>query len=304
MSTGRTDTRFLGADGAELTVSTWPDATGPDVPVLLLHGLSQQRLFWGPVVSRMHSSPVASLDQRGHGASDTRVDADYSIGACATDVVACLDALGWQRAVVAGHSWGGSVALRAAAVYPDRVAAAALIDGGLWSPAGMGPREEVRARLTPPTLGLPPEQLWSIITSGELGPGWSPEKQEALEFTFVADADGRLHSRLGLARHLAVLDGLLDTDPAADLAACEQEGTRLWAAICDPRQPDTGGDDPWNSLKSTSLQRAGRHRNLLIHRWAGAIHDVPLQWPDLVAGFIDTVVGSVRDAGWTLGGGE
>ncbi len=301
MSTGRQDTRFPGADGAELTVSSWrADATG--LPVLLLHGLSQQRLFWGPVISRLRSAPVASLDQRGHGESDTPADADFSIAACAADVIACLDALGWSRAVVAGHSWGGSVALRAAATNPERVSAAALIDGGLWSPAGMGPREEVRARLTPPALGLPPEELWSMIRSSELGRAWSDETEAALAPTFVADDEGRLHSRLGLTRHLAVLDGLLDTDPAGDLAACEAAQTPLWAAICDPRRADDGAADPWNSLKSASLRAAAQHSNLIVHRWAGAIHDVPLQWPDLVAGFIDTVVATARVDGTKAGG--
>ena len=69
--------------------------------------------------------------------------------ACAADVVAVLDSLGWQRAVVVGHSWGASVALEAAASAHDRVAAAVLVDGGLWSPSALGPRAQVREALDP-----------------------------------------------------------------------------------------------------------------------------------------------------------
>jgi pimeloyl-ACP methyl ester carboxylesterase len=302
MSTGRQDTRFVGAQGAELTVSRWGEQ-GRGVPILLLHGLSQQRQFWGPVVSRLRSAPVASLDQRGHGESDTPVDADYSLAACAEDVLACLDALGWATAVVVGHSWGGSVALRSAAMHPRRVTAAALIDGGLWSPSGMGPRAEVRARLTPPALGIRPEELWSMVRSGGLGANWSDETQRALEPTFVVDDEGLLRSRLGMPRHMAVLDGLLDSDPEVDLATCEAAGTPVWAVVCDAQRRESGSDDPWVALKESSLQVAGEHSNLIVHRWAGAIHDVPLQWPDLVAGFIDNVAASTRASGMTKGGG-
>jgi len=302
MSTGRQDTRFIGAQGAALTVSSWGEPGG-GVPVLLLHGLSQQRLFWGPVISRLRSTPIASLDQRGHGESDTPIDADYSLSVCALDVVACLDALAWPSAVVVGHSWGGSVALRAAAAHPERVAAAALIDGGLWTPASMGPRDEVRARLTPPPLGIPADRLWSMIRSGELGTHWSDETQAALEPTFIADADGLLRTRIGLDRHMAVLDGLFDADPAADIAACSAAGTALWAVVCDPRQSDADADDPWNDLKARAVRDAAGHPNMLVHRWPGAIHDVPLQWPALVAGFIDTVAASAVAPSTTMGGG-
>jgi len=299
MSSGRRDVRFTSAPGIDLTASVWGDDDTSGV--LLLHGLSQQRLFWGPVISRLHATAVASLDQRGHGMSDTPVDADYSVGACAGDVVACLDALGWRSAFVVGHSWGASVALRAAAVHSDRVQAAALIDGGLWSPAGLGPRDEVRARLTPPTLGIPAEDLWSRVRSGDLGSTWTHERQQALELTFVTDDQGLLRSRLGLERHMLVLDGLLDVDPEVDLEACEASGTPVWAVVCEERglTVPVAGD-----LKSDAAARAAERSNVLVHRWAGAIHDVPLQWPDLVAGFIDTVASSGRPAdGLATGGG-
>lgn len=269
-------------DAVELTLTVRDDQSCDGLPVLLLHGLSQQRFFWGPVISRMRSGPVAALDQRGHGESDTAVSIDYSIQACANDVRATLDTLGWSRAVVVGHSWGASVALRAAALIPDRVVAAALIDGGLRTPAALGDRADVRRRLTPPPLGIPPDALWSMIRSGELGKTWTPQIQSALEPTFRADEDGNLRTRIGLERHMLVLEGLLDIDPAIDLDACEAAATPIWAVVCEPRSAEPGS--------------APRRDNLLVHRWAGAIHDVPLQWPALVAGFVDALV-DVMDGG-------
>jgi pimeloyl-ACP methyl ester carboxylesterase len=283
---------FTSAPGVHLVLDLHDGGDGVALPVLLLHGLSQQRRFWGPVVDRLRTRPVATLDQRGHGDSDTPASADFSVAACASDALAALDRLGWPRAVIAGHSWGASVALRAAALQPDRVGAVALIDGGLWSPGSLGPRDEVRARLTPPTLGLLPEDLWQRIRSGDMGASWSDEIQAALEPTFVADNEGRLHSRLGLERHMRVLDGLLDVDPGVDVAALESADVPVWAVVCEPRPRSES--DPWDDVKSRAVAQASARRNFLIHRWAGAIHDVPLQWPGLVAGFIDTVAASAE----------
>lgn len=247
-------------------------------PVLLLHGLSQQRRFWDPVSRRLRSAPAVAVDLRGHGDTDTPVDADYSVRACADDVPGHLDALGWDRAVLVGHSWGAWVALSVAARHRDRVVSVALVDGGLWSLGDLGPRAEVRAALTPPALGIPERELWEHVRAGDLGSTWSDEVEAALRPTFVVDEDGLLRTRLGLERHMRVLDGLLGHDPAPDLEATGRAGVPVWAAVCDPV------DRP--------LSTAAGLPHVRIHRWAGAVHDVPLQWPALVAGFVDALVES------------
>jgi hypothetical protein len=47
-------------------------------------------------------------------------------------------------------------------------------------------------------------------------------------------------------------------------------------------------------VKQASAEDAARRTNCLIHRWPGAVHDVPLQWPALVAGLVDAVVESTE----------
>ena len=249
------------------------------VPVLLLHGLSQQRHFWNPVSRRMRSVPVAAIDLRGHGDTDTPPETDYSVPACADDVVLALDDMGWQEAVLVGHSWGAAVALSAAARHPDRVRSVAIIDGGLWPPRPAESRAETRRALTPPALGIDEDALWALIRTGDLAPTWGDETAEALRPTYVAGADGLMRTRLGMDRHMKVLDGLLNHDPALDLRLLDARGVPVWAAVCEPT------DRPLNPVCAdlTSLR---------IHRWAGAVHDVPLQWPALVAGFVDALVES------------
>lgn len=286
MATPISTERITTATGVDVVVATHLDGP-PGVPVVLLHGLSQQRDFWGPVVRRLRSRPVAAMDQRGHGETDTPLDRDYSVAACASDVVAVLDHLGWDRAVVVGHSWGASVALAAAAAASDRVAAAVLIDGGLWSPSALGPRAQVREALTPPALGLPPDELWGLVRGGDLGPWWSEEARDALAPTFVTGDDGLVRTRLGMERHMAVLDGMLDHDHRGTLDRCTEQGVPVWAAVCEPRRT---GADAWQRAKDAAVADALSRDNCLVHRWSGALHDVPLQWPALVAGLVDAVV--------------
>ena len=63
------DLTVVAADGEALALSVREPAEsradGTARPVLLLHGLSQQRYFWTPVGERMRTRPVAALDQRG-----------------------------------------------------------------------------------------------------------------------------------------------------------------------------------------------------------------------------------------------
>lgn len=251
---------------------------GTGVGVLLLHGLSQQRRFWDPVVRRLRARPVVSLDQRAHGDSDTPLGTDVSIDACARDALAAIDAAGLASVVVVGHSWGASVALRAAAITSTtgehRISSVVLVDGGLWGPRSLGPRDEVRERLRPPALGIPEDDLWSMIAEGS-GDWWSAETRAALAPTFRVDPDGTARTRIGVARHMAVLDGLLDYDSRPDLV--EVAATGLGPIV-------------------VSCEEPGRPRSLdlpagaTLLRWEGAVHDVPLQWPALVAGLIDEVV--------------
>jgi len=186
-----------------------------------------------------------------------------------------------------GTSWGASVALAAASEAGDRVAAAVLVDGGLWSPSALGPRAKVREALTPPALGLPAEELWALVRSGDLGPWWSDEAQEALAPTFRTDHDGLVWTRLGMERHMLVLDGMLDHDHRGALDRCTERGVPVWAAVCESRRTVP---DAWQRAKDDAVADALLRGNCLVQRWSGAVHDVPLQWPSLVAGLVDAVV--------------
>lgn len=240
---------------------------------LLLHGLSQQARFWDPVVRRLRSRPVVALDQRGHGRSDLPRGVDYSVEACAHDAIAAIVASGLEHPVIVGHSWGASVALSAAVHRPDLVRAIVLIDGGAWSIPQHADREAARERLRPPALGMPSEELWSMIAASS--PWFTSETHAALEPTFVVGADGGIRTRIGVDRHMAVLDGILDFDVAE---AWGQLAVPAWIVSCE------------EAGLPRDLSIVGDRDDRRILRWEGAVHDVPLQWPSLVAGLIDEVL--------------
>lgn len=255
--------------------------------MLLLHGLASTRRFWDLVVPRLAGLPVVALDARGHGESDQPADG-YDAGTVVRDVLTALDALGHRRVVVVGHSWGAWLALRLAAEAPERVGAVVAVDGGLSSPLADLPREERRRRLQPPRGAVPPDELRSLLRRGPLGPWWSPEVERAVLPLFGVGEDGAARARLPLAQHMQVVDDLLDTDSAAVLA---RVGCPTWLVGCVP-----AGDDERAVTVEQGLAAARAARpDARVLRWDGALHDVPLQWPDLVAGLIRAAVADATD---------
>jgi pimeloyl-ACP methyl ester carboxylesterase len=107
--------------------------SGAGVPVVFLHGYTDSWRSFEPVLPHLPGSIRAlCLTQRGHGESD-KPAAGYAMRDFAADVAAFMDALGIDRAVVAGHSMGTAVALRFAADRPERVLGLALM-GAFFSP--------------------------------------------------------------------------------------------------------------------------------------------------------------------------
>ena len=96
-------------------------------PVVLVHGLADDHRAWRRVVAPlMLTRRVVLYDLRGHGGSPLG-DADGSLAQLGADLVEVLDDAGLDRAVVAGFSLGGTIAMRAAIDAPERVAALALV---------------------------------------------------------------------------------------------------------------------------------------------------------------------------------
>ena len=93
--------------------------------LVLLHGQPGTGADWQQVSARLPAQlRVVAPDRPGYGSSP-QPPAGFAVGA--RSVVDQLDSRGIRRAVLVGHSYGGGVALAAAALAPHRVEAVVLL---------------------------------------------------------------------------------------------------------------------------------------------------------------------------------
>ncbi|MFG1461396.1 alpha/beta hydrolase [Xanthobacter sp. DSM 24535] len=109
-------TRFATREGLALAY----DLAGEGPPLLLVGGLSADRIFWGLSRPLLGGLTTLAFDNRDIGAS-TRASAPYGIADMARDALAVMDAAGIARAHVLGHSLGGAIAQELALLAPERV---------------------------------------------------------------------------------------------------------------------------------------------------------------------------------------
>jgi len=98
--------------------------SGRGRPVVLLHGLTATRRYvvMGSTALERSGHRVITYDARGHGRSAPARDPDaYGYPELTLDLGAVLDALGVERAVLAGASMGAHTLLSFALAEPDRV---------------------------------------------------------------------------------------------------------------------------------------------------------------------------------------
>ena len=125
----------------EVGISISRAGDGPD-PVVCLHGITAQHRAFTSAARRVGPTRgLVGVDLRGRGDSG-KPDSGYGLEAHAGDVVGVLDHLGLENATIAGHSMGAFAALRTALLYPDRVRALVLLDGG-WPRAEVPPQEDM-----------------------------------------------------------------------------------------------------------------------------------------------------------------
>jgi pimeloyl-ACP methyl ester carboxylesterase len=94
---------------------------GDGTRVLLLHGGPGLNFdYLDDVATEIGDGyEVAAYQQRGLAPSTTQ--GPYDVATHVADVAGVLDALGWTRATVVGHSWGGHLALHVAVALGDRL---------------------------------------------------------------------------------------------------------------------------------------------------------------------------------------
>src|SRR6202020_2212413 len=113
------DLGYVEHEGARI----WYASYGSGSPVILLHGGLGHSGNWGFQVPPLVRSGYRAvlIDSRGHGRS-TRAARPFSYELMASDVLAVMDALHLEKAVLVGWSDGACTALILAAKAPARIA--------------------------------------------------------------------------------------------------------------------------------------------------------------------------------------
>jgi pimeloyl-ACP methyl ester carboxylesterase len=104
------------------------DVLGSGAPLVLGHSFLCSGEMWRPQLQQLaERRRVINIDYRGHGRSGEASGA-VTLYDMVGDVLAVLDHLGIDRAIWAGLSIGGMIAMRAALIAPERVSGLILLD--------------------------------------------------------------------------------------------------------------------------------------------------------------------------------
>jgi pimeloyl-ACP methyl ester carboxylesterase len=176
-------------------VITGIERRGAGTPIVLLHGVGGNALWFQPMMSALGASRVIVLDMPGHGGStDAR---SWGMDSLAESVFALSRHLVKGPVIWGGHSWGGKLAAMIAAMHPEAAEALLLLDP------------------TPPS-GMPVPADWyvDLTFAGELGPwpsleearnsarnlpqyvNWNEDLARAFERGLVRGADGMVGARI------------------------------------------------------------------------------------------------------------
>ncbi|MFC0556794.1 alpha/beta fold hydrolase [Planotetraspora thailandica] len=247
---------------------------GPrDAPALvLIHGLAGSTHWWdslAPMLTRSHL--VIRIDLLGHGRSAKPAGGGYAIPEQGRRVGEALDRFGVKRALVVGHSTGGSVATALAEQRRDLVTALALIDSGPRMDAFISDGFVGRL-LSVPVVG---QLLWRFRTDGVvrqgLGTGFSRPGYEIPQ-QLVDDVRGMTYH------------ALTATDRAVDDYLKQRALPDRLAALGKPLLVIFGKDDRrWRSSSAAEYRAVPGAKVELL---SGVGHSPMLEDPPRTAGLL------------------
>ncbi len=150
---------------------------GDGEPVVFVHGGPSAGTTWAPLVAEMAGLRCIVVDRPGTGLSPSLPITASELGQFADDfVIDLLDGLELERADVVASSFGGFLALRAAALAPDRFERMVQMACPAGAP-GMAVPPFMRAAAIPPLrkliTTLPPNERMALSMLRQIGHGKS-----------------------------------------------------------------------------------------------------------------------------------
>jgi len=257
------------------------DAGAQAAPFLLVHGLASNARLWDGVARRLAAAgrTAVAVDLRGHGQSD-KPDGGYDFATVSGDLRGLIAALGpgFDRPVLVGQSWGGSVVLDFAVRNPDLTRGIVLVDGGLTDLRDAFPTWEICwDRLAPPPLvGLPLSSVEGYFRANHAD--WPEEGFEGSLSNFEIRPDRTIVPWLSREHHKAILEAMWGQRIAA-----------LWRSLRVPALvvPVDGGETDWTAAKragAEAAQATAAATSVPVRvQWFKGDHDIHAQHPAEVA---------------------
>lgn len=276
------DGLFVTVEGETLYTVHAP-ADGP--AIVLVHGFGGSTVTWRETLPALAAAgyDAYALDLRGFGLSDKGLGADYHPSAQARRILAWMDTVGLQRAILVGHSMGGNVTAYAALMAPERVSALVLVDAAILS---QGQAWGVPGPLIDGLIDVPFLRRWAQIALRRAAPDLLADLLRDAAYRDEALTPGLLSGYERALRtpgwELALLGMLRDRDRgAAPVRELQMPTLIVW-----------GAEDRW------VLPSEGERLETLIPDAqrvdiAGAghlpMHEAPEAFQDALLGFLERV---------------
>jgi pimeloyl-ACP methyl ester carboxylesterase len=137
------DSRFMELNGLKIHYKT---AGSGEPLILLLHGFSASTFSWHETMEPLaRFGTVVAYDRAGFGLTQRPLDDvlrkwpganPYGPDAQADQVAALIQALGFEKAILVGHSAGGAIAMHSYLRHPERVRGIVFVDAAIYRGGG------------------------------------------------------------------------------------------------------------------------------------------------------------------------
>jgi pimeloyl-ACP methyl ester carboxylesterase len=176
---------------------------GNATPIVLMHGVGGNALWFKPLIDALGGRHVIALDMPGHGGSAQA--SGWQMEDLAELVFKAISRRANSKVIWGGHSWGGKVAAMIAALHPEAAHSLLLLDPSLAS-----------------GIAIPPETFVDIMFGGELGPwnsldeakdsarhlpqytNWNADLEHAFERGVARGPDGKWRARVSRETLIAI----------------------------------------------------------------------------------------------------
>ena len=160
-------------------IELYYETHGEGKPLVLISGLGYSSWQWHKMVPLLAEKfQVITFDNRGVGQSD-KPAGPYTAGMLAQDMVGLLDALKFEKAIIAGHSMGGFIAQAVALDFPQRVEKLILCSTNFGGPN--------HVPVTPEAMKVLTDVSSDVLTRFKNGlavstaPGWAEKNPAMIE---------------------------------------------------------------------------------------------------------------------------